>query len=166
MAALVVLAVAGGRIASALQSAAHHRSLIPAYGATRAQEVATLGGLRTPAGFRVVACGARVYFERCFRRPAGLPLTVAAIRGAVTQLGAQLDAPGSEGQPAECGRRGVFTCQAEAKVGREELLIWMNPPRLRIPAQPGEQRGPRWRTLPGTEVTVNDIGHCLHADAC
>jgi len=164
-AALASLAAAGTRIAHAVRGGSTRQFQIPVYGTTPAAEAATLRAVRVPLGFRRVRCATE---GACFYRREPVALAVAPVRHLAKDLGVSLAPPA--GHPAvECGLIGGRVCRAEATIGSESVWVWVDHPEVRT----HERRTPRngrtfraFRSLPGIEVEVSVIGHCLHPREC
>jgi hypothetical protein len=164
-AALASLAVASVRIAHAVRSGSTHEPLTPVYGTTPAAEAATLGALHVPPGFRRLSACAE---GACFIRRKSIALEVAPVRRLVEGLGVSLAKPTGH-PPIECGMPFRGVCRAEGTIRTESVWVWVRPPEVKT----HERRTPRnrrtfraFRVLPGTEIEVSVLGHCLHPKEC
>jgi len=164
-ATLASLAVAGVRITHAARSGAREPQL-PVYGTTPAAEAATLEALHPPAGFRRFPhCSAG---DACFIERKPIALEVAPVRRLVQALGVTL-VKSIGHPPIECGTLFRKVCRAEGTIGTESVWVWVQPPEVKT----HERRAPRsrrtfhaFRVLPGTEIDVSVLGHCLHPNEC
>ncbi|MCW3057728.1 MAG: hypothetical protein JWO21_1697 [Solirubrobacterales bacterium] len=159
------MAVASVRITHAARSGARNPQ-IPVYGTTPAAEAATLQALHVPAGFqRFPHCAAG---DACFIRGKPIALEVAPVRRLVEVLGVTLAKPRGH-PPIECGTLVRTVCRAEGTIGTESVWVWLQPPEVKT----YERRTLRnrrtfhaFRVLPGTEIDVSVLGHCLHPKEC
>jgi hypothetical protein len=164
-AALSSLAVAGVRITHAARSGARGPQ-IPVYGTTPAAEAATLDALHVPVGFRRFPhCTAD---DACFIQRKPIALEVAPVRRLVEALGVTLAKPIGY-PPIECGTILRKVCRVEGTIGTDSVWVWIQPPEVKT----HERRTPRnrrtfhaFRVLPGTEIEVSVLGHCLHPKEC
>jgi hypothetical protein len=165
-AALAALSVAGLRIAHAARSSPPAPQ-IPLFGSTPSAEAAILSSLRAPPGFR--------RFEpctegRCFILRRSLPLDTATVREVAEAFGITLASSHAVGSPVECrviGPRHV--CQGEGIVRGEYVSVWMDQPEVRNPRRRtarNRRTYQRFMVIPGTEVEVSVLGHCLHPAQC
>jgi hypothetical protein len=166
VAALAALTVAGLRIAHAARSSPPAPQF-PVFGSTPSAEAAILNSLRVPPGFR--------RFEpctegMCFILRRSLPLDTAAARQVAEAFGITVASSHAVGPPVECGaigRRRV--CQGEGIVRGEYVSVWVDQPearnRKRRTAR-NRRTYERFVVIPGTEVEVSVLGHCLHPAQC
>lgn len=140
------------------------------YGATAAQQLATLARLHTPPGFARVPCRQAHTSEAatCFHSARTVALDNARLEGIVRAIGAR---PESLGFPTECGpainraRGWLFrSCNGRAAVGREHL--WVSMHSLKVGPPPRSLRLRKVLSFErvfglGTEIEVVVFGHRL-----
>lgn len=166
VAALAALAVAGIRIAHATHGTRERTFHIPVMGSTPAAEAAVLKALRVPAGFRPYQpCNE----SACYVESRSLPLDTTTARDLTGAFGVKVASSFVKGSPVECGVIGDRACQVEGIVKGEYVTVWVTRPAVRNP-KPRTRRNRRtygrFVTIPGTEVEVSVIGHCLHPKEC
>jgi hypothetical protein len=140
------------------------------YGTSPADAAATLAKLRTPAGFRPVACGphGRSEYMTCFNRLPSILVDELEMKRLLAGIGAQ---PSTGMGPVQCHPRSrhfavphlqLQGCVANAIVGEERLAIFE---KSLVLVGPSRTTGTA-RRLPsvrsGTEIEVDVIGHFLH----
>jgi hypothetical protein len=166
VAAVAALTVAGLRIAHAARSGRPTRQ-IPVLGSSPSAEAAVFRSLREPSGFlRFQPCSDGV----CYVLPRSLPLEVATARHLTEALGVRIASDFVKGTPIECGFLANFRlCQTEGIVKGEYVTVWLKRPEVRNP-EPRTARNrrtyKRFLVVPGTEVEVSVLGHCLHPTQC
>lgn len=166
VAALASLAVAGLRIAHAARSGRPEWQT-PVFGSSPAAEAAAITSLRVPAGFH----GLHACLENaCFVLRTSLPLDAPTARGLAEAFGVKVATTHAVGPPVECtlfGYRRV--CEAEGIVRGEYVTVSVDRPEVRNP-KPRTARNrrtyQRWVLIPGTEVDIFVLGHCLHPKQC
>jgi hypothetical protein len=106
--------------------------------------------------------------DACFIQRKPIALEAAPVRRLVQALGVTLARPIGD-PPIECGTLFRKVCRAEGTIGTESVWVWVQPPEVRT----HERRTPRnrrtfqaFRVLPGTEIDVSVLGHCLHPTEC
>ncbi len=166
VAALASLAVAGARIAHALHGKPTRTFQIPVMGSSAAAEAATLRALRTPPRFRrFYPCTDGV----CFILPRSLPLKTATASHIAEAFGVKIASSFVKGSPVECGLLGRRVCQVEGIVKGEYMTVWVQRPEVRNP-KPRTRRNrrtyERFVVIPGTEVEISVVGHCIHPKEC
>jgi hypothetical protein len=128
-------------------------------------EAATLKALRVPAGFRRVRCATE---GACFYRREPVTLTVSPVRRLAEELGVRFAQP-TRLPAVECGLIGRRVCRAEAAIGPESVSVWVNHPDVRTHERRTSHNRQTFRAftvLPGIEIEVSVIGHCLHPKEC
>jgi hypothetical protein len=74
------------------------------------------------------------------------------------------------GPPVECGTiAGRRVCQGEGIVRGEYVSVWVDQPEVRNPKRRtarNRRTYQRFVVIPGTEVEVSVLGHCLHPAQC
>ena len=167
MAALAAFAIAGIRISHALQGGRERSFQIPVMGSTPAAEAAVLRALQTPPGFRRWRhCEAT---EACFVLRRSLPLNTATARRLAEALGVKIASSSARGSAVECGVLVRYLCRAEGLVGREHVWVYVDRPEVRNPkprTRSNRRAYERFVVIPGTEIEVSVLGHCLHPEEC
>jgi hypothetical protein len=167
VAALAAIAIAGDRIVHAVHDKPTERNFqIPVMGSTPAAEAATLEAVRVPSGFRPFQpCtdGA------CFVMSRSLALNTSTAHHLAEAFGVKIASDHVKSPPVECGLLVGRICKAEGLIGREYVEVSVQRPEVRNP-KPLTRRNRKtyepFMVVPGTEVEVSVIGHCLHAKEC
>ena len=137
------------------------------YGSSPSADAAIFKSLHVPPGFRPFhPC----VLGECFILRPSLPLDVAMVRHVAERFGVTIASSLVKGAPVECGlllRHRI--CEVEGVVKGEYVTVSMDQPEVRNP----ERRTPRNRrtyqrfvVVPGTEIEVSVLGHCLHPQQC
>ena len=166
-AALAALALAGVRIAHAVHNRSIERTFqIPVMGSTPAAEAATLKAVRVPHGFRSFKPSAD---GACSALSKSLPLAASRARRLAQAFGVRIAGSFVKGPTVECGVLGGYMCRVEGLIGHEYVWVTVQRPEVRNP-QPRTRRNrqtyERFVVVPGTEVEVSVMGHCLHPKEC
>jgi hypothetical protein len=179
VAAVASVAVAGVRIAHALETRSTREWRIPFYGDTPAEVASVVARLHTPPGFREVRCAVPSE-NACFRSRTPFVDAVKSARRLVEQLGVPLETLAGKAEIG-CDTFLPGTCLAYGTIGRDVVMVWVRQPEVvtehpttaryrrefrRILHKPPPTEVHRSHRVPGTEVEVGINGHCLHLAQC